>query len=311
MLELLQRGIKTTLQDGGRPGFRHVGIPASGAADKLSFALANWMVGNVWDAPALECAMGGQHFRFHKDTIIALAGAEMWAQINGQNVENFTAFPVKAGDILTLSMARAGCRTYLAVSGGFKDGETFLGSIATYLPAKLGGIEGQALSTGVTLGYNECEDKRQKIPKGYTPKLSRHAVLRARPGPEFDSLTRDSQRHLFISPFFATGATDRMGSRLKGNHIALETPKSMISSPILPGTLQVPPDGGTILSLSDAHCTGGYPRALQVIRADRWLLGQIAPGMAVSFQRCFADDAPIILKRKNAFYADLIDGFSF
>jgi len=85
----------------------------------------------------------------------------------------------------------------------------------------------------------------------------------------------------------------------------------MTSSPLLPGSLQIPPDGQPILALADGHCTGGYARALQVIQADLWLLGQIAPGAAVSFRRSFAHEAETVLRGKNSYYEDLIPGFSF
>ena len=310
MIEVLQSGARTTLQDAGRPGHRHTGIPESGAADRLSFALANWMIGNPWDTPALECTLGGQHFRFHADMTIGLAGAEMWAQINGQNVENFTAIPVKAGDILTFSFARMGCRAYLALPGGF-NGEVFLGSISTFEPASLGGIEGRSLKTGDKLAVRGSDSGVNRIPVGYKPSLSNHVVLRARPGPEFEELTLQSQRYLFINPFEATAQTNRMGSRLKGNRIEMAEPKSMTSGPLLPGTLQVPPDSQPILAMVDGHCTGGYPRILQIITADHWIMGQIGPGTKISFQRCFARDALDILKRRNAIYGSLIPGFAF
>lgn len=310
MIEVLQTGTQAALQDGGREGYRHLGIPGSGAADKLSFALANWMAGNPWNAAAIECTLGGQHFRFLEDGAAALAGAEMWAQINGQNVKNFTSFPVKRGDILTLSFARQGCRAYLAVSGGLS-GSPFMGSVSTYAPAGIGGLDGGPLKTGDQLGTSAAPGERQSIPVGYQPQISNHVVLRARPGPEYFDLTLPSQRHLFISPFHATVQTDRMGSRLKGDKINLTEPPSMISGPMLPGTLQIPPNGEPILALTDGHCTGGYPRVLQVIRADNWLMGQIGPGTSISFQRCFTDAAPIILKRRNAHYGSLIEGFAF
>ena len=315
MIEVLNGGTRATVQDAGRPGFRHLGIPQSGAADKLSFALANWMAGNRWDAPAIECALGGLHLRFTEPTTIAIAGAEMWAQINGMNVKNFSAMPVEKGDILTLSFARDGCRAYIAIAGGLKVAE-FMGSSSTYLPAEFGGHEGRALQTGdkLTVSHRPREAAR-KIPNGYTPKLSRHIVLRSRPAPEWDLMNAASQRHLFVSPFIATPETDRMGSRLRGDKIETGATRSMTSSPLLPGTLQVPPDGQPILMLADGHCTGGYPRALQVIRADLWLLGQIAPGSQVSFRRCFAENAPKILSGRNSFYGGqyggLIEGFAF
>lgn len=311
MIEVLNGGTRATIQDAGRPGYRHLGIPQSGAADKLSFALANWMAGNRWDAPAIECALGGLHLRFKDSTTIALAGAEMWAQINGQNVKNFTAMRVEKGDILTLSFARDGCRSYIAIAGGLKVAE-FMGSASTYLPAEFGGFEGRALRTGDTLTIsNRPREAPRKIPQGYTPRLSRHIVLRARSAAEWDDLDKPSQRHLFVSPFHASAATDRMGSRLRGDRIQTSKNLSMTSSPLLPGTLQVPPDGQPILMLVDGHCTGGYPRALQIIRADLWLLGQIAPGSQVSFRRCFTDQPPQILEARNSFYGGLIDGFAF
>jgi len=315
MIEVLNGGTQTTVQDAGRPGLRHLGVPSSGAADKLSFALANWMAGNRWDAPAIECSLGGLHLRFTSDNTIALAGAEMWAQINGQNVRNFSAMPVHKGDILTLSFVRDGCRAYIAIAGGLKIPE-FMGSASTYLPAEFGGHEGRALKVGDTLvTSNRPREAPRKIPQGYTPQLSRHVVLRTRSTPEWEMLDLPSQRHLFVSPFIATPATDRMGSRLRGDKIATAQPLSMTSSPLLPGTLQIPPDGEPILMLADGHCTGGYPRALQVIRADLWLLGQIAPGSQVSFRRCFAENAPKILAGRNSFYGGqyggLIDGFAF
>ncbi len=310
MIEILHSGTRLTLQDAGRPGLRHLGIPLSGAADRLSFALANWMIGNPWDTPALECTLGGQHFRFHRDTVIGLAGAEMWAQINGQNVKNFSAIPVKSGDILTLSFVRTGCRAYLAVPGGF-EGEIFEGSVSTYLPAEIGGINGQELQTGQKLPVRGDDYAVQTIPVGYAPTFSNHMVLRVRPGPEFEDLSLESQRFLFINPFQATQDTNRMGSRLKGNRIEMAMPASMTSGPLLPGTVQVPADSHPILAMVDGHCTGGYPRILQVIRADHWLMGQIRPGTKISFQRCFFREALDVVKRRSAFYGNLIDGFEF
>jgi biotin-dependent carboxylase-like uncharacterized protein len=311
MIEVLNGGTRATVQDAGRPGYRHLGIPQSGAADKFCFALANWMAGNRWDAPAIECALGGLHLRFKEATTIALAGAEMWAQINGMNVKNFSAMPVEAGDILTLSFARDGCRAYIAIAGGLKIPE-FMGSCSTYLPAEFGGYEGRALRTGdiLTTSHRPREAPR-KIPKGYAPQLSRHIVLRALPAPEWEMMSAASRRHLYVNPFIATPQTDRMGSRLRGNKIQTTATRSMTSSPLLPGTLQAPPDGQPILMLADGHCTGGYPRALQVIRADLWLLGQIAPGSQVSFRRGIAENAPKILASRNSFYGGLIDGFAF
>ena len=309
-LTVLHSGAQTLIMDAGRPGYRHQGIPGGGAADKLSFAIANHLVGNAWDTPALECALGGLHVRFDEDYTIAISGAQMWSQNQGMNLPLNKAVQVEAGDILTMSFTRAGCRCYLAVSGGIK-ATPFMGSVSTYLPAKLGGLNGEALKTGDVVEIGEPQGEAQSLPKGHIPLLSNHIVLRAEQGPEWDCLSDASKRYLFTTPFYATTATDRMGSRLKGDAVSLDTTLKMTSSPLLPGSLQIPPDGQPILALADGHCTGGYARALQVIQADLWLLGQIAPGAAVSFRRNIAQDAEIILRGKNSYYTDLIPGFAF
>jgi biotin-dependent carboxylase-like uncharacterized protein len=311
ILTILNGGAHTTLQDAGRPGFRHLGIPRSGAADRLSFGIANFLVGNSWDAPALECTLGGLHLRFEKDTRIAISGAEMWAQINGLNIEMNRSLPVKKGDILTFSFARIGCRAYIAVEGGL-EGESFLQSVSTYTPAKLGGLEGRRYKAGDEIRSADLDNTGpQSLPTGYTPILSRHIVLRARSVSEWERLSPNAQRYMFTSPFITTQDTDRMGARLIGDQIDLLDASPLVSGPILPGTLQIPPDGKPILAMIDGHCTGGYARALQVISADIWLLGQIAPGSPISFRRCFVEEATDILQGRNAFYAGLIPGFHF
>jgi len=309
-LTILQPGTQTLIMDAGRPGHRHQGIPGGGAADRLSFAIANHLVGNRWDTPALECALGGLHLRFETDATIAISGAEMWSQNQGMNLSMNKALQIEAGDILTMSFTRAGCRAYLAIAGGIK-AESFMGSMSTYLPAALGGLDGGALKTGDSLDIGARQSEPQSLPAGHVPNLSNHIVLRARSGPEWAAISNAGKRYLFTTPFYATSATDRMGTRLKGDQITLDTHVEMTSSPLLPGSVQVPPDGQPILALADGHCTGGYARALQIIQADLWLLGQIAPGAAVSFRRCFAEEAQKILRAKNSYYAELIPGFSF
>ena len=309
-IRTLHSGTQTLIMDAGRPGHRHQGIPGGGAADKLSFAIANHLVGNPWNTPALECALGGLHLKFEQKSTIAISGAEMWAQNQGLNFPMHKAVQIDKGDILTLSFTRAGCRSYIAIAGGIK-AKPFMESVSTYLPASIGGLDGGPLKTGDVIEIGKPYGPPSKLPIGHVPRLSNHIVLRARPGPEWDLISNEGKRYLFTTPLYATSATDRMGSRLKGDRIPLIKPANMTSSPMLPGTLQVPPDGKPILALADGHCTGGYARALQIIQADLWLLGQIAPGAAVSFRRTVEGESESVLKSKNAYYADLIPGFTF
>jgi len=130
--------------------------------------------------------------------MIAICGAQMWSQNQGLNLPLNKAVPVSAGDILTMSFARVGCRAYLAVAGGIM-AEPFMGSVSTYLPAKLGGLNGEALKTGDVLSLGEPEGEPQTLPKGHIPVLSNHIVLRAEQGPEWDYLSDASKRYLFTS----------------------------------------------------------------------------------------------------------------
>ena len=187
-LKVLHAGTQTMIMDAGRPGHRHQGIPGGGAADKLSFAIANHLVGNRWDTPALECALGGLHIRFEHDAVIAISGAQMWSQNQGLNLPLNKAVPVDAGDILTMSFTRAGCRSYLAIAGGI-DVEPFMGSVSTYMPAALGGLDGGPLKTGDVLRIGEVQGPPNSLPGGHVPTLSNHVVLRASAAPEWDALS--------------------------------------------------------------------------------------------------------------------------
>lgn len=311
MIEIIQNGPATSLQDSGRAGQRHLGIPESGAADRLSFALANHIVGNPWQAPALECTLGGLQIKFTRNATFALSGADMKAKLGDRTAQPNTAHQAKTGDVLTLGFADTGCRAYLAIAGGLS-GSSFAGSVATYTQAAIGGIEGRHVKAGDRLESAGLDTSGpQSLPPGYAPKLSRHVILRARPGPEFEYLTPASKRELFTCGFTASAQTDRMGSRLDGQSISLDSPYSMTSSPLLPGTVQIPAGGQPILAMIDGHCTGGYARALQVIRADLWQMGQITPGSKVSFRRCFESELAAITQARHSFYGNLMDGFTF
>jgi len=244
----------------------------------------------------LECTLGGLELEFTLPGQIALGGADMSATLNSVAVTPYSPLSVSKGDILTLAYARQGARAYIAVAGGIK-GTDFMGSLSTYAAAKLGGSPPMMAA--------------RILPREYAPHIGSHIILRVLAGPEYERLTPQSQREIFTTTFQASPASDRMGSRLDGSTLSLRQPLSMTSGPLLAGTVQVPPNGQAILTLSDGHCTGGYARALQVITADLWQTGQIGPGMKVSFRRAQDTEAHDILKRRTAFYSGLIEGFAF
>lgn len=317
MLKVITPGIETSLQDDGRPGLRAQGIPQSGAADRLHFALANRAVGNSWTAPALEIAMGGLELSAQKDVRLAVNGADMHASIDGRPVPRGTAFTLKAGDNLSFGFTHNAARTYLARAGGF-EGAAFAGSYSTYAPAGIGGHKGRALQAGDELyGLGLHIWAESNAPKNLQPNLSKTILLRVQKGPEFLSrIEGDSRRRLFTCAFTACSKSNRMGAQLSlagqdDPPLRLSQTSSLTSSPLLPGTLQITPDGTPILSGIDSHCTGGYARALTVIAADHWLMGQIAPGSQVYFRRVTAEAAEQALYRRNVIYGQYITGFRF
>jgi len=307
-LEVIRSGAKALVVDLGRPSLRHLGIPLSGAADRMSFQIANWIVGNAPDAAAIECALGGQAFRFTAPTRFAVTGATAAFSLNDTAIKPHTHHLARPGDTLTFGPASTGTRLYLALAGGV-EGAAHFGSRSTYPLAKLGANGGRALAKGDTLATGPEQGAPNTLPTGFAPRLSNHITLRVRSATEYEQLTFAAQRRLFTQPWTASPRTNRMGARLVGGELSLEAAPDMVSSPLLPGTLQVPPDGTPILSLVDSHCTGGYPRALQLILADMWLAGQIGPGTRISFNRCLMEDAPAILATQTALWQSLIEGW--
>ena len=307
-LEVLSPGAQALVVDLGRPGYRHLGVPLSCAADRLSHQIANWIVGNMPGAGAVECALGGLSVKAEYDVTVAVCGASCEVSVAGKAVPMWAAIRLKKGDVLGLSGTRLGARVYLAVTGGV-DGERHFGSLSTYPPAGLGANGGRALSAGDVIEIGESSAEPNALPEGFLPQISNHVTLRVRSVAEYERLSAEAQRRLFVSPWEASRQTSRMAARLDGGTLELEDVKPMVSGPLLPGTLQVPPDGRPILSLADGHCTGGYARAVQVIAADMWIAGQVGPGTRVSFRRVFAEEVPGIRDAHMAHWGSLIEGY--
>lgn len=310
LAEVIRPGLLTTLQDFGRGGSRHLGVPLSGAADPYSLALANASVGNEPVAAALECTLQGPCLRFLAPAAVALGGADMKARLNGEAVPLYQLVAIKDGDELALGAAEAGARCYIAIAGGIA-GRAFLGSVSTYAPAALGGVEGRALKAGDRLtGAGERTGPAQDIPALFRPRLTNAFILRATAGPETDRLDPESLKRFFSSPWNAGRRADRMGLQLEGPALSLAPAPPMASSPVFPGTVQCPPDGAPFLLSCDAQTVGGYPRIAQVIAADLHLAGQMRPGVRLWFRRTSAAEARDIALKKAALLADFLpEGF--
>ena len=276
---VLKPGLQTTVQAGPRQGLRHLGVPAAGAADPLSLALANRLVGNPLLAPGLETTLNGVTLGFQGEAFVAITGARAKAWLNGERVKLHRTLAVAAGDELEIGPARLGTRNYLAAAGGI-DVEEVLGSASTYLPAGFGGLQGRALRRGDVVAVVPVAGTPGKLrtPKEFRPLASNSWALRACYGAEVDLLNEESRFDLFDTNFSVGFRADRMGLQLEGARFEVSSGGQLASAPVFPGTIQCPEDGIPFLLSIDAQTIGGYPRVAQVARVDRHLIGQLRPG---------------------------------
>ena len=288
MITVIRPGMLASVQDLGRHGHRHLGICPGGALDPLALTLANRLVGNPAGAAGLEVTMGGCELRFDNATRIALAGDDFGARLDGRPVWPCWSVPVAAGQTLRLADAnvsggKPGLRTWLAVHGGI-DVAPVLGSRSTDLKAGFGGHGGRALRKGdeLPLGASSLSAaQRERRVFGLRPPAwdkgegTTGAIsLRVMPGPEYEQFTVAARAGLWSDGWRITPQSNRMGSRLAGPELKRRRSADILSSGVIPGTIQVPPSGQPIILMGDAQTTGGYPRIGVVIRADLWKLAQ-------------------------------------
>lgn len=291
-LLVLQAGLFDTIQDLGRTGYRRYGVTISGALDGYALRAANLLAGNPEDAAALEMTLLGPRLRFERETVAALAGADLDARLDGRPLPGWRAFAAPAGAELAFGGRRSGCRAYLAVAGGF-DVPAVLGSRSTWVSAGLGGLEGRALRAGDRLptGEPRGDSLRQarhslasrRLPGSCVPRYPDEVTLRVLPGPQADYFTEDALRTFYGTAWTVTDRSDRMGCRLGGPTLSHAGPAEIISDGIAPGSIQVPADGQPIAILLDGQTTGGYPKIATIISADIARLAQVAPGGRVRF----------------------------
>ncbi len=300
---VLKSGMQTTLQSRPRTGMRHFGVPCSGAADTLSLALANKLVGNVWDAPALEATLLGPTLRFDRHCAFAVTGATAEITLNGRAVEQQETIFATAGSELAIGAATAGARIYIAVAGGFQ-GDEVLGSVSTNLQAGFGGCNGRALQQGDVVAVVGGDSVPAKTPKEFRPPMSSSWALRACDAAETPLLDDESGTTLFDTNWVVDRRGDRMGLRLEGPGLTTSSDGRMPSAGVLPGTIQCPEDGAPYILAVDAGTVGGYPRIAQVARLDRHLLGQLRPGDHLRLLRREPDEAVGELRAKIDYWRD-------
>jgi biotin-dependent carboxylase-like uncharacterized protein len=286
LVEIVQAGVANTVQDGGRRGFRSIGVPLSGAADAVLLACANRLLGNPADAAAIELPLAGPTLRALDGPVrVALAGRVAAKLLRGDGtqlaIDAAQTVTLRRGDSLAVGSVRAGFG-YLALAGGCRV-PLQLGSRSTYARARLGGVDGRALAAGDRIECGAPAGDAAVEWRAPAPFVHDQGPIRVLPGPQDDAFEPGALATLLREPYRVGRDSDRMGLRLEGPVLAHRGSADIVSDGIAPGAIQVPGNGMPIVLGVDAQTVGGYTKIATVIRADLPRLAHARPGSEVRF----------------------------
>ena len=259
MIVVLHPRIYSSIQDLGRSGFAHIAMPIGGAMDRYSATVANQLLRNTRNAAVLEMTFGGMQLQFEKEVCICLTGADFNPEINGVAITMNTALKVAKGSVLSFGNKRYGVRTYLAVAGGF-DTAVVLNSRSFYK----GVTKRSQLLKGdrLLVQHNEVIASRTQAKLKVNESHFSSKVLPVFKGPEFDLLSEKQQAVLLQTVFTISNDNNRVGYRLEAP--LKNSLQTILTSGVLPGTVQLTPSGTLLVLMRDCQVTGGYPRVLQL-----------------------------------------------
>ena len=279
-IDVLQPGLFSTIQDLGRFGFQKFGVPQSGVMDRYAMRVCNLILGNKEEDSILEITMQGPQLKFNAPTGICISGANLSPQLNGNKISQNEVIRIHEGDILKFGKPKAGFRSYLGIKGGFHS-EKLMDSFSWYE----GLIEDFRLKKGTKLHYTSSEYKIE--PTNATLKINldylNETAVEVYAGPEFGKLTYSQQNQIFSSAFKTDESSNRMAVQLK-ERLANDL-EPIITSPVMPGTVQLTPSGKIIILMRDCQTTGGYPRILQLSEKGIQVLSQKLPGTEINFRK--------------------------
>jgi biotin-dependent carboxylase-like uncharacterized protein len=317
-IEVRKPGLATSVQDTGRTGYYHLGIPPSGAMDRYSLRCANRLVGNAEDLAGLEITFLGPELVFQRAAVVAVTGARLAPRLNGQPMPLDESFEVPAGGVLGFDFLKAGARAYLAVAGGI-DVPVLLGSRSTYGLGALGGYQGRKLAAGDMLpigtpGANARAGR--KLPAGLVTQTAKEIELRVVPGLYDHWLTPESLAGFFEDTWLVAAEADRIGYRFKNGRPlkfrdrprpfgAGSDPSNIVDACYPIGSIQVPGGLEPIVLHCDAVSGGGYAMLGTVINADLDLIAQLQPNHKARFVAVSLDQALAARKAYGARLAQL------
>ena len=332
MLEVLDGGLRTTVQDMGRRGGQALGIPPSGAQDGFALRIANLLAGNPAGGPlvvredpgpaGLEMTLGKLKLRALQDHALALTGADTGATVDNEPVPCWSSFVLRRGQTLACGMALSGARAYLAVHGGI-DVPLYRGSRATHASGGFGGLEGRPLKKGDCLPVGAASTPadalaerrlRPDLAPGYAPPQQVRTVA----GPEEHHFAEESVEAFYTTAWKLNPKADRTGMRFIGPELSFrpgrpryliedagQDPSNIVIDPGAPvGTVQVPSGVEPIVLGVDSPSVGGYARIAIVISTDMSRVGQIRPFEEMRFVRISHEDAVAVLAAQEALIAD-------
>ena len=293
-LEIIQCGFLSTIQDLGRSGYLQYGLAAGGAMDRYAAQLANILVGNNPHQTVLELTQSPHRFLVHRDCVVAFTGGGLQPTINASSLPLNQPLLLKAGSTLELLQPIAGFRLCMSVTGGF-NADIFLNSYSTDLLSKKGGHKGRMLKKGDLLKIKEPLTNLQQhllqlLQTGTEVNIKQKtgladtSIIRVLTSAEWDLLPATSKKSIHKTNFTVSAQSSRMGYRLTSDTAWKTEINDIISSAVMPGTVQLTASGELIVLMADAQTVGGYPRILQVIKADLPVLSQKKPGDTIQFE---------------------------
>lgn len=298
-LLIQKQGLSDTFQDAGRYGYQYLGVNPGGAMDAVAMRIANALVGNDPEEAVLEMHFPAAVIMFEEPVLFSLSGADFLAAIGEEEIPIGHPVLVSAGSILHFRGKQKGARVYLAIQGGFQL-TPWLNSCSTHLKTKTGGFKGRALQKKDRIFCKQTAPIRKPLPdsgflilpwQANVHEFYRSGKLRFVAGEEYWLLQKSSRQKIEDHPFHISREADRMGYRIKGESLMLESPMEMISSAITRGTIQLLPDNQLIVLMADHQTTGGYPRIGHIISADFPTLAQLDSGGDFSLQQVTLSEA--------------------
>ncbi len=277
-LEVLRAGPQVSIQDLGRPGLAHLGVPRSGALDRPAHTLANRLVGNEESAATLECLDGRTLLRATTAVTVAVAGARTCVRVAGREQPWGQAVVVPAGAEVELGAAEDGLRAYLAVSGGIAV-HPVLGSRSS---DQLSGLGPDQVTDGTVLPLGRPAAPGVAVEATWPRR--RRERLRLRLGPRQDWFDPESVAALSASSYVVGSASNRIGLRLEGPALRRVEDRELDSEGMVLGAVQVPPNGQPVVFLNDHPTTGGYPVVGVVLGEDLPTCAQLRPGEPIGFE---------------------------